>query len=160
MTTQTRLAEDTLELLIAIGHLARVYRHFDEARFLFERLATVYPRRAFPFLGLGLIEVDRANYRGAVRCFSQALEVVPDSAQACAWLGASQVLEGHFALGVRTLLGVIDSDEPSAAAMAEAFLKLPECAPFTRGVRIGRAAQPVAAPSFSTLTRLNFRGSH
>ncbi|WGS51081.1 hypothetical protein LFL96_06145 [Paraburkholderia sp. D15] len=160
MNTQTGLREDTLELLIAIGHLARVYRYFDEARYLFERLATVYPQRAFPYLGLGLIEVDRANYRGAARLFGHALELVPDNAQACAWLGASQVLEGHFALGVRTLLNVIGSDEPSAAAMAEAFLKLPECAPFTRGVRIHRAAQSAPVPSFSTLNRLNFRGRH
>lgn len=160
MDTSTAIAEDTLELLISIGHLARVYRQFDEARYLFERLAAVYPQRAFPHIGLGLIEVDRANYRDAARRFRTALEVVPDSAQACAWLGVCQVLDGQYALGVRTLLGVIDSDEPSAAAMAGSFLRLPECARFIRGAQAVRPDPTASVRSSSTLKRLNFRGSY
>jgi hypothetical protein len=152
------MQDDTLELLISIGHYARVYRRFDDARYLFERLALLYPQRAFPFLGLGLVEVDRANYRGASALFGHAVTVAPDSALARAWLGVCQVFEGHYAHGVRTLLTVADGDEPGASSMAQAFLKLPECELHSRAAL---AAQAVAsAASLSTIERLIIRGSH
>ncbi|PQV44277.1 hypothetical protein [Paraburkholderia sp. BL21I4N1] len=152
------MQDDTLELLISIGHLARVYRRFDDARYLFERLALLYPQRAFPYLGLGLVEVDRANYRGASLLFARALEVVPDSALACAWLGTSQVLDGHYALGARTLTKVVGSDEPSANSMALAFLKLPECVPFVNANASGAAPPAHTAAPLSTIERLTIRG--
>ncbi|ASL42898.1 hypothetical protein bAD24_I05360 [Burkholderia sp. AD24] len=162
-----QMQEDSLELLISIGHLARVYRRFDDARYLFERLALIYPQRAFPYLGLGLVEVDRANYRGAARLFASALAVVPDNALACAWLGTSQVLDGHYALGARTLMKVVGSDEPSASSMAMAFLKLPECAPFINANANANAAQAAgaappahAAAPLSTIERLTIRGRY
>jgi tetratricopeptide (TPR) repeat protein len=152
------MQDDTLELLISIGHYARIYRRFDEARYLFDRLALLYPRRAFPYLGLGLVELDRENYRSASLLFGRAVEAVPESTLALAWLGVCQVFEGHYALGARTLMSVADGDEPGAASMAAAFLKLPECA---RHSRTARAAQvePAAAP-FSTLERLTIRNGH
>jgi tetratricopeptide (TPR) repeat protein len=160
-----QMQEDSLELLISIGHLARVYRRFDDARYLFERLALIYPQRAFPYLGLGLVEVDRANYRGAARLFASALEVVPDNALACAWLGTTQVLDGHYALGARTLMKVVGSDEPSASSMAMAFLKLPECAPFINAnansaLAAGAAPPAHAAAPLSTIERLTIRGRY
>lgn len=154
------MQEDSLELLISIGHLARVYRRFDDARYLFERLALLYPQRAFPYLGLGLVEVDRANYRGASRLFAKALEVVPDSALTCAWLGTSHVLDGHYALGARTLMRVVGSDEPSAHSMALAFLKLPECAPFINANASGAAPPAHTAAPLSTIERLTIRGRY
>lgn len=160
-----QMQDDSLELLISIGHLARVYRRFDDARYLFERLALLYPQRAFPYLGLGLVEVDRANYRGASQLFAKALEVVPDNALACAWLGTSQVLDGHYALGARTLMKVVGSDEPSANSMAVAFLKLPECARFINANAnaahaSGAARSAQAAPPLSTIERLTIRGRY
>ncbi|MGX6999174.1 tetratricopeptide repeat protein [Caballeronia sp. KNU42] len=149
------MQDDTLELLISIGHYARIHRRFDEARYLFDRLVLLYPRRAFPYLGKGLVELDRANYRGASLLFSIAIEVVPDSALARAWLGVCQIFEGHYELGARTLTAVGDSDEPAANSMAAAFLNLPECAPYTRAAR----ATPSAAP-FSTIERLTNLGRH
>ncbi|WP_144110565.1 hypothetical protein [Paraburkholderia sp. BCC1886] len=171
------MQDDTLELLISIGHYARVYRRFDEARYLFERLALLYPRRAFPHLGLGLVELDRAHYRAASLLFGRAVEVAPDSALARAWLGVCQVLEGHYALGVRTLQTVTDAggadEEPGAASMAAAFLNLPECAPYVRAPRAPLAPQAldaagVACPedgtprasALSTIERLTIRGGH
>jgi hypothetical protein len=56
------MQDDTLELLVSIGHYARVHRRFDEARYLFDRLVLLYPRRAFPYLGKGLVELDRAHH--------------------------------------------------------------------------------------------------
>jgi tetratricopeptide (TPR) repeat protein len=151
------MQDDTLELLISIGHYARVHRRFDEARYLFDRLVLLY-RRAFPYLGKGLVELDRANYRGASMLFSIALEVVPDSGLARAWLGVCQIFEGHYELGARTLTAVGDSDEPGASSMAAAFLNLPECAPYARAARAAQAA-PAAAP-LSTIERLTNLGGH
>jgi len=152
------MQDDTLELLISIGHYARVHRRFDEARYLFDRPVLLYPQRAFPYLGKGLVELDLANYRGASLLFSIALDVVPDSALARAWLGVCQIFEGHYALGARTLTAVGDSDEPGASSMAAAFLNLPECAPYTRAARAAQAA-PAAAP-LSTIERLTNLGGH
>ena len=149
------MQDDTLELLISIGHYARVRRRFDEAHYLFDRLALLYPQRAFPYLGQGLVELDRANYRGASLRFGRALDVVPDSALARAWLGVCQIFEGHYALGARTLMTVPDDGEPGASSMAAAFLNLPECAPYTRAAR----AAPAAAP-LSTTERLTNPGRH
>ncbi|CAE6842092.1 hypothetical protein [Paraburkholderia domus] len=149
------MQDDTLELLISIGHYARVHRRFDEAHYLFDRLALLYPQRAFPYLGQGLVELDRANYRGASLLFGRALDVAPDSALARAWLGVCQIFEGHYALGARTLMAVTDGDEPGAISMAAAFLNLPECAPYTRAAR----AVPAAA-SISTIERLTNLGGH
>jgi tetratricopeptide (TPR) repeat protein len=149
------MQDDTLELLISIGHYARVNRHFDEARYLFDRLARLYPRRAFPYMGLGLVEVDRSNYRSASLLFSRATQAAPDSALAFAWLGVCQLFEGHYALGARTLMSVADSEEPGAGSMATAFLKLPECAPFIHAAH----AAPAAA-SLSTIERLTIRSGH
>lgn len=158
------MQDDTLELLISIGHYARVHRRFDDARYLFERLALLYPLRAFPYLGLGLVEVDRANYRAASALFGRAVAVAPDSALAHAWLGVCQVFEGHYAHGVRTLLPVADSDEPAASSMAQAFLTLPDCAVHARAARAAQAAAGAAgtagAAPVSTLDRLIIRGSH
>ncbi|EIF32306.1 hypothetical protein BCh11DRAFT_00025 [Burkholderia sp. Ch1-1] len=151
------MQHDTLELLISIGHYARVHRRFDEARYLFGRLALLYPRRAFPYLGLGLIELDRANYPSAALLFGRALEAVPDSVLARAWLGVCQVLEGHYALGARMLMTVADSDQPGATSMAAAFLKLPECAPFA-AARVAQV-EPTAA-SLSTIERLTIRNGY
>lgn len=155
------MQDDTLELLISIGHFARVYRRFDEARYLFERLALLYPQRAFAYLGLGLVEVDCANYRGASRLFRKALDVAPDSALARAWLGMCQVLEGHCASGTRLLAAVAESGEPGASSMAAAFLNLPECAPYAAAARVAWA-QPRASAvaSLSTFDRLTLRGSY
>ncbi|MFM0335927.1 tetratricopeptide repeat protein [Paraburkholderia fungorum] len=152
------MQDDTLELLISIGHYARVHRRFDEAHYLFDRLALVYPQRAFPHLGQGLVELDRANYRGASLLFGRALKVAPDSALARAWLGVCQVFEGHYALGARTLMTVADSDEPGASSMAAAFLNLPECAPYTRAARAAQVAH--AAAPLSTIERLINLGGH
>ncbi|CAE6819880.1 tetratricopeptide repeat protein [Paraburkholderia haematera] len=152
------MQDDTLELLISIGHYARIHRRFDEADYLFDRLALLYPQRAFPYLGQGLVEIDRANYRGASLLFGRALGVVPDSALARAWLGVCRIFEGHYALGVRTLITVADSDEPGASSMAAAFLNLPECAPYTRAARAAHAAQ--AATPLSTIERLTNLGGH
>jgi tetratricopeptide (TPR) repeat protein len=152
------MQDDTLELLISIGHYARVYQRFDEARYLFERLAVLYPKRAFPYLGLGLVEVDRANYRSASLLFARAAAVAPGSALARAWLGVCQLFEGHHALGARTLMSVADGDEPGASSMAAAFLKLPECAPFIHAARAAHAAP--AAASLSTIDRLTNRSGH
>ncbi|MFL9994444.1 hypothetical protein PQR34_27885 [Paraburkholderia sediminicola] len=149
------MQDDILELLISIGHYARVHRRFDEARYLFDRLALVYPQRAFPYLGLGLVELDRANYRGASLLFGRAVEVVPDSALAGAWLGVCQVFEGHYALGARMLMTVADGDEPGASSMAAAFLNLPECVPYTRAAQVAPAAA-----SLSTIERLTKRNRH
>ncbi|MGA9916500.1 hypothetical protein [Paraburkholderia sp.] len=150
--------DDTLELLISIGHYARGYRRFDEARYLFDRLALLYPQRAFPYLGLGLVELDRANYRSALLLFGRAVEVAPDSALARAWLGVCQVFEGHYALGARMLMTVADGDEPSASSMAAAFLNLPECVPYASAARAAQAA-PSVAP-LSTIERLTIQGGH
>jgi hypothetical protein len=149
------MQDDTLELLISIGHHARVHRRFDDARYLFERLALLYPQRAFPHLGLGLVELDRANYRAASLLFGRAVSVAPDSALARAWLGVCQVFEGHYALGARTLMTVAD-DDPAASSMAVAFLNLPECALHARAARAAKAAH--AAASLSTIERLTIRG--
>jgi hypothetical protein len=149
------MQDDTLELLISIGHYARVHRRFDEAHYLFDRLALLYPQRAFPYLGQGLVELDRANYRGASLLFGRALFVVPDSGLARAWLGVCQIFEGHYALGVRTLTAVGDSDEPGASSMATAFLNLPECTPYTRTAQATLAAAPL-----STIERLTNLGRH
>jgi hypothetical protein len=152
------MQDDTLELLISIGHYARIYRRFDDARYLFERLALLYPQRAFPYLGLGLVEVDRANYRSASLLFGRAAEVVPDSELARAWLGVCQLFEGHYALGTRTLMTVGEGGEPGASSMAAAFLDLPECAAYAR---VERAAQAASATALiSTVERLTIRGSH
>ncbi|ASV99889.1 tetratricopeptide repeat protein [Paraburkholderia aromaticivorans] len=152
------MQDDTLRLLISIGHYARVYRRFDEARYLFERLRSLYPLRAFPYLGLGMVELDLANYRAASRLFGRAVDLVPDSSLARAWLGVCQLFEGHYALGARTLITVPNDDEPSASSMAEAFLNLPECEPYTRAAR---AAQTMhRAASFSTIERLTIRSGH
>jgi tetratricopeptide (TPR) repeat protein len=152
------MQDDTLELLISIGHYARVHGRFDEARYLFERLATLYPQRAFPYLGLGLVEIDRANYRAASLLFGRAVEAAPDSALARAWLGVCQVFEGHYALGARTLIAVAGSGEPGASSMAAAFLNLPECVPYRPAARAAQAER-VAGP-ISTIERLTIRGSH
>ncbi|MDE1184506.1 hypothetical protein [Paraburkholderia sp.] len=159
--------DDTLELLISIGHTARVFRRFDEARYLFERLALLYPQRAFPYLGLGLVELDRANYRAAAQRFGHAVEVAPDSALARAWLGVCLVFDGHYARGARLLATAVDSDEPGAAPMAAAFLDLPECAPYRAAVNAANATNAAnaanvvrAAVAFSTLKRLTLRGGH
>jgi hypothetical protein len=152
------MQDDTLEILISIGHYARIHRRFDEARYLFDRLALLYPQRAFPYLGLGLVEVDRANYRSASLLFGRAAQVAPGSALALAWLGVCQLFEGQYALGARTLLSVTDGEEAGASAMATAFLQLPECAPYTDAARAAHAAQ--AAASFSTIERLTIRGRH
>jgi Flp pilus assembly protein TadD len=152
------MQDDTLELLISIGHYARIYRRFDEARYLFERLALLYPKRAFPYLGLGLVEVDRANYRNASLLFRRAADVAPGSALARAWLGVCQVFEGDYALGARTLMTVADGDEPGASAMAAAFLDLPECAPYTHAAHAAHGAPPAA--SLSTIERLTIRSGH
>jgi tetratricopeptide (TPR) repeat protein len=155
------MQDDTLELLISIGHYARVHRRFDEAHYLFDRLAVLYPQRAFPYLGQGLVELDRANYRGASLLFSRALEVAPDSALARAWLGVCQVFEGHYALGAATLMTVADGDESGASSMAVAFLNLPECAPYTRASRAPCAARVAhAAAPLSTIERLINLGGH
>lgn len=155
------MQDDTLELLISIGHYARVYRRFDEARYLFDRLALLYPQRAFPYLGLGLVEVDRANYRSASLLFARAVDVAPDSALARAWLGVCQVFEGHYALGARMLMKVADTDEPGASAMAAAFLTLPECAPYTHAAHAAHTVHAVqTAASLSTIERLTIRGGH
>jgi hypothetical protein len=152
------MQDDTLELLISIGHYARVHRRFDEARYLFDRLALLYPQRAFPYLGLGLVEVDRANYRGASLLFGRAAHAAPESALAWAWLGVCQLFEGHYALGARTLMTVADGDEPGASSMATAFLKLPECAPYIHVAHAAHAAP--AAASLSTIERLTNRSGH
>jgi Flp pilus assembly protein TadD len=152
------MQDDTLELLISIGHYARVHGRFDEARYLFERLAVLYPQRAFPHLGLGLVELDRANYRAASVLFGRAVEVAPDSALARAWLGVCQVFEGHYALGARTLLSVAHGDEPAASSMAAAFLNLPECLPYRSAAQLAQAER--AARPLSTIERLTIRGSH
>ena len=149
------MQDDTLELLISIGHYARVHRRFDEARYLFDRLALLYPQRAFPYLGLGLVEVDRANYRGASLLFGRAAHAAPESALAWAWLGVCQLFEGHYALGARTLMTVAHSDQPGAGSMATAFLNLPECAPH---IHAAHAAQ--AGVSLSTIERLTNRSGH
>ncbi|RKF39099.1 hypothetical protein BCY88_33620 [Paraburkholderia fungorum] len=152
------MQDDTLELLISIGHYARVHRRFDEAHYLFDRLALLYPQRAFPYLGQGLVELDRANYRGASLLFGRALAIVPDSALACAWLGVCQIFEGQYALGARTLMKVTDADEPAASSMAAAFLNLPECAPYARAAHAAQAAP--AAAFLSTIERLTNLGEH
>ncbi|MFL9907396.1 tetratricopeptide repeat protein [Paraburkholderia sp. RL17-337-BIB-A] len=152
------MQDDTLELLISIGHYARVHGRFDEARYLFERLARLYPQRAFPYLGLGLVEIDRANYRAASVLFGRAVEVAPDSALARAWLGVCQVFEGHYALGARTLSAVANGDEPGASSMAAAFLNLPECLPYRHAARATQAERAVGP--VSTIERLTIRGSH
>jgi tetratricopeptide (TPR) repeat protein len=152
------MQDDTLELLISIGHYARVHGRFDEARYLFERLARLYPQRAFPYLGLGLVEIDRANYRAASLLFGRAVEVAPDSALARAWLGVCQVFEGHYARGARTLSAVADGDEPGASSMAAAFLNLPECLPYRHAARATQAERAVGP--ISTIERLTIRGSH
>lgn len=152
------MQDDTLELLISIGHYARVYRRFDEARYLFDRLALLYPRRAFPYLGLGLVELDRANYRAASLLFSRAIDVAPDSGLARAWLGVSQMLGGQYALGVRTLEPIAEGDEPGASSMAAAFLNLPECAPYLQAVRAARTLR--SAAFLTTFERLTIQGGH
>jgi hypothetical protein len=152
------MQDDTLELLISIGHYARVNRHFDEARYMFDRLALLYPRRAFPYLGLGLVEVDRLNYRSASLLFGRATHAAPDSALAFAWLGVCQLFEGNYALGARTLMRVADSEEAGAGSMATAFLKLPECAPFIHAAHTTPAT--TATTALSTIERLTIRSGH
>jgi tetratricopeptide (TPR) repeat protein len=151
------MQDDTLELLISIGHYARVYRRFDEARYLFERLALLYPQRAFPYLGLGLVELDRANYRGASLLFGRAMDVAPASMLARAWLGVCLVLEQRYAAGVRMLTSVT-ADEPGASSMATAFLGLPECVPYARAASATQSASP--AVFLSTNERLTIRSGH
>lgn len=151
------MQDETLELLISIAHYARDHRRFNEARYLFGRLALLYPKQAFPYLGSGLVELDCANYRNASLLFGRALEAVPDSALARAWLGVCQILEGHYALGARMLMTVDDSDQPGATSMAAAFLTLPQCAPFATA-RVVQGA-PTAA-SFPTIERLSNRNGY
>lgn len=152
------MQDDTLQLLISIGHYARVHRRFDEARYLFKRLGLLYPRRAFSYLALGLVELDRANYLAASRLLGQAVELAPDNSLARAWLGVCQVLEGQYALGTRTLMTVPDDGESSAFSMATVFLNLPECAPYIRAVRAAQTTQRAAL--FSTIERLTIRHVH
>lgn len=135
-----------LELLIAIGHYARVRRRFDDARYLFERLALLYPQRGFAYLGLGLTEVDRARYRKASIFFERAMAAAPDDALPRAWLGACLIFETKYAAGARLLMTVTDSDEPAARSLASAFLNLPECTPY-------RSAAPTthSIPTLQTL---------
>ena len=149
------MQDDTLELLISIGHYARVHRRFDEAHYLFDRLALLYPQRAFPYLGQGLVELDRANYRGASLLFGRALDARAGQRAGTRLARRVPDFEGHYALGARTLMAVADGDEPGASSMAAAFLNLPECAPYTRAAR----AVPAVA-SISTIERLTNQGGH
>ncbi|MFM0294420.1 MULTISPECIES: tetratricopeptide repeat protein [Paraburkholderia] len=152
------MQDDTLQLLISIGHYACAHRCFDEARFLFGRLGLLYPQRAFPYIGLGLVELNQANYRAASRLLGRAVDLAPDNSVACAWLGACQLAEGHYALGTRTLMAVPNDEDPSAFSMATALLKLPECAPYTRAARAAQTTRGAAL--FSTIERLTIRGGH
>jgi tetratricopeptide (TPR) repeat protein len=127
--------EEMFELLIAIGHYARVQRRFDDARYLFERLARLSPAQASPHLGLGLVEVDRANYGKAVLLCRRAVDMQPDYALARAWLGACLLFEEKYASGARMLMSVSNSDDPAACRTAMAFLDLPQCAPYRSAYR-------------------------
>lgn len=129
-TAEDPMEEDMLELLIAIGHYARSRRRFDDAVYLFERLAVLYPQRAFPYLGLGLTEVERANFRKASILFERAVAAAPDETLPRAWLGASLIFEKKYAAGARLLVTVAGSDESSASSLASMLLDLPECAPY------------------------------
>ena len=100
----------------------------------------LYPQRAFPYLGLGLVEVDRANYRNASLLFRRAVEVAPGSALARAWLGVCQVFEGHYALGARTLMTRGGRRRAWREFDGAAFLNLPECAPYRHAARAAHAA--------------------
>jgi tetratricopeptide (TPR) repeat protein len=143
------MEEDILELLIAIGHSARARRRFDDAAFLFDRLATLYPQRAFPYIGLGLVEIDRMHYRKASVLFERAIAAAPDQALPRVWLGASLVFESKYASGARVLMSVAESDDPAARKLAKALLDLPECMPYRSTALTTRSAP--------TLQQLNVR---
>jgi tetratricopeptide (TPR) repeat protein len=151
------MEDETLELLISIGHFARVKGRFDDARYLFDRLALLYPERAFAYLGLGLVEIDRAQYRKAAQWFETALDVVPDYGIALAWLGVSLVFERRYALAVRSLIAASRGDDESARGLASTFLAIPECAPYARAYTTAALSVPTHS-LHSTHSRLNARG--
>lgn len=143
------MEEDILGLLIEIGHFARVRRRFDDSRFLFEMLAKLYPRRAFPYLGLGLVEVDRTHYRKASILFERAAAAAPDQVLPRLWLGASLLFEHKYASGTRMLMSVVHSEDPAARGLARALLDTPECMPYRSTALTTRSAP--------TLQQLNVR---
>ncbi|SAL26748.1 hypothetical protein AWB67_01099 [Caballeronia terrestris] len=143
------MEDETLELLISIGHYARVRGRFDDARYLFDRLALLYPERAFPYLGLGLVEVDRVQYRKASQWFQTALDAVPDYGLAQAWLGVCLVFEERYAAGAQALIAATRSDDESGRALAATFLKVPGCVPYANAFSI---------PAVPTLNRLKYQG--
>ena len=72
------MEDETLELLISIGHFARVKGRFDDAATSSIASRCSIPNARLPYLGLGLVEIDRAQYRKAAQWFETALDVVPD----------------------------------------------------------------------------------
>ncbi len=145
--------DELLEALIAIAHHARSHRRFTEARYLFERFALLFPDRAFPHVGIGIIEIDCGRYESATQQFKEALTRAPDHHVVRAWLGVSQLFARKYAAGTATLLSIPEDAEPAALKLAAAFLGFRQCAVYRREL-----PEPVAALT-STLDQLISQGS-
>jgi tetratricopeptide (TPR) repeat protein len=104
--------------------LARVRQMTSESNYLFSRLETLYPDRAFARIGLALLAIDTGEFRRALTHCEGALKAIPDYGIAHACRGLALLCLERRPLAMDAFRAAIRSGEPAAVEMAHQYIAL------------------------------------
>src|SRR5215510_8737374 len=78
---------EDLRLMLEAGYLYLAMRRFKEAREVFEGVCALAPESDVPLVALGNVSFVETKFDEAIKTYKKAIEIMPKSAFAKAYLG-------------------------------------------------------------------------
>ncbi len=86
---------EDLRIMLEAGYLYLAMKRYKEAREVFEGVAILAPNSEVPWVALGNVSFVEAKLPEAIKTYKKALEIIPESAFARAYLGESLFFNGQ-----------------------------------------------------------------
>lgn len=108
------LSQENLSLMMEAGYIYLGMQRFKEARAVFEGVGSIRPDSEIPLVALGGVAFCRGKIKEAIHLYRKALEIVPDSLYAKAYLGEALFFNDEKKEAIQCLKAVQAADPKGA----------------------------------------------
>ncbi len=111
-----------LGVMMEAGYIYMGMKRFKEARALFEGLSVIAPESDIPLVALGNVDFCEGKITKAMRHYTQAIKLDPNSAFARVYMGEALLFSGKKGEAMEWLRAVAKKDRGGAGDFARALI--------------------------------------
>lgn len=106
-----------LALMMECGYIMVGMQRFEQARDVFQGIAVLAPESEIPIVALGSVAFCEGKFKEAMRWYQKALQLVPESLFAKAYLGEALFFDGNTPAATEQLQAVTATNAASKAGI-------------------------------------------